>query len=183
MRHAVVRVNLDPAGRLDLERALAVREALRAGGVEVVEAELTRSLAWRRELELVLAGDDPQEVRERALGLVAEAMRGLGIDAQPAPGAVTFKSAGTPDDALGILRAFGVHGEVRWATGPDEDSVVLVVRPEALQQVSESRLLTALQSGLNRGVTLVTRWEGPSERLDAPEAAGATPGSDPRPPA
>jgi hypothetical protein len=180
VRQAVVRVNLDPSGRLDLERVLAVREALRASGIEVVEAELTRSLAWRRELELVLLGDDPQELRERALDMVVGTMRRLDIDAQPTPGAVTFKSAGTPDDALGILRAFGVGGEVRWAVGPDEDHVVLVVCPDALQHVSESRLLTALQSGLNKDVRLVTAWEGPSERLDAPEVERTTPGADPQ---
>ena len=165
MRHAVVRVNPDPEGQLGLEKVLAVRDALRSSGARVIESDLTRSLPRRHELELVLADDDPQRVRERALALTREAMTAAGLPGEPAAGAVTFTSAGTPADALGIFRAFGVAGDIRRAPGEDEDSIVFVVREDAFEHVSESRLLTALQSGLNKDVTLVTEWAGTSDPL------------------
>jgi hypothetical protein len=172
VRHAVVRINPDPAGALGLDRVLAVRDTLRASGARVVEADVSRSLPRRRELELVLADDDPERVRERALALAREAMRVAGVPGEPVAGAVTFTSAGTLADALGIFRAFGVAGEIRSTPGDDDDSIVFVVRDDAFVHVSESRLLTALQSGLNKEVTLVTEWAGPTEPLDAklPEA-------------
>jgi hypothetical protein len=167
VRHAVVRINPDPAGELGLDRVLAVRDTLLASGAHVVEADMSRSLPRRRELELVLADDEPERVRERALALAREAMRVAGVPGEPVTGAITFTSAGTPADALGIFRAFGVAGEIRYAPGEDEDSIVFVVREDAFVHVSESRLRTALQSGLNKDVTLVTGWAGPAEPLDA----------------
>jgi hypothetical protein len=167
VRHAVVRVNPDPDGELGLDRVLAVRDTLLESGAHVVEADMSRSLPRRRELELVLADDDPERVRERALALAREAMRVAGVPGEPVGGAITFTSAGTPADALGIFRAFGVAGEIRYAPGEDEDSIVFVVREDAFVHVSESRLRTALQSGLNKDVTLVTEWAGPAEPLDA----------------
>jgi hypothetical protein len=89
------------------------------------------------------------------------------VPGEPVAGAITFTSAGTPADALGIFRAFGVAGEIRSAPGQDQDSVVFVVRGDAFDHVSESRLRTALQSGLNQDVTLVTEWPGPTEPLDS----------------
>jgi hypothetical protein len=166
VRHAVVRINPDPTGELGLDRVLAVRDTLRASGANVVESDVSRSLPRRRELELVLADDDLERVRARALALARDAMRVAGVPGEPAAGAITFTSAGTPEDALGILRAFGVAGDVRYGPGEDEDSIVFVVRADAFVHVSESRLLTALQSGLNKEVTLVTEWAGPTEPLD-----------------
>lgn len=154
-----------------------MRGALLAAGSRVIEADLTRALPRRREIEVVLADDDPARVREQALALVREAMRASGVAGEPAAGAVTFTSAGTPADALGIFRAFGVAGEIRRAPGDDVDAVVFIVRGDAFERVSESRLRTALQSGLNADVTLVTEWDGPSEPLD--EVAGVAP-STPR---
>jgi hypothetical protein len=89
-----------------------------------------------------------------------------GVSGEPVAGAITFTSAGTPEDALGIFRAFGVAGDIRYGPGEDEDSIVFVVREDAFAHVSESRLLTALQSGLNKEVMLVTDWPGPAEPLD-----------------
>jgi hypothetical protein len=132
----------------------------------VVEADVTRSLPRRRELELVLADDDPARVRERGLALTREAMRVAGVPGEPVAGAVTFTSAGTTADALGVFRAFGVAGEIRYAPGEDEDSILFLVREDAFVHVSESRLLTALQSALNKDVTLVTEWRGPTAPLD-----------------
>lgn len=166
MRHAVVRINPDPTGQLGLDRLLAVRDTLRASGAQVVESDLSRSLPRRRELELVLADDDPERVRDRALALARDAMRVAGLPGEPVAGAITFTSAGTPADALGIFRAFGVAGEIRYAPGEDEDSIVFVVREDAFDHVSESRLRTALQSGMNKEVTLVTEWAGKAAPLD-----------------
>jgi hypothetical protein len=166
VRHAVVRINPDPTGELGLDRVLAVRDTLRASGAYVVESDVSRSLPRRRELELVLADDDPDRVRERALALAREAMRVVGVSSEPVAGAITFTSAGTPADALGIFRAFGVAGDIRYGPGEDEDSIVFVVREDAFVHVSESRLLTALQSGLNKDVTVVTDWARPTEPLD-----------------
>ncbi len=174
VRHAVVRINPDPSGELGLESVLAVRNALLASGVRVIEADLTRSLPRRRELEVILADDDPDRVRQRALALVRRAMHEAGVGGEPAAGAVTFTSTGTPADALGIFRAFGVAGEVRRAAGEDDDSVVFVVHPDALEHVSESRLRTALQSGLNKDVTLVTEWSRPTDPLDQVIGAATT---------
>jgi hypothetical protein len=165
MRHAIVRVNPDPTGELGLDRVLAVRDTLRMSGARVVDADISRSLPRRRELELVLANDDPHQVRERALALAREAMRVAGVPGDPIAGAITFTSAGTPADALGVFRAFGVAGEIRQAPGDDADSVVFIVPTNAFEHVSESRLLTALQSALNNEVTLVTEWSGATEPL------------------
>lgn len=167
MRHAVVRINPDPAGELGLDRVLAIRDTLLASGAHVVESDLSRSLPRRRELEIVLADDDPERVRDRALALAREAMRAAGVPGSAVAGAITFTSAGTPADALGIFRAFGVAGEIRYGPGDDEDSVVFVVHEDAFNHVSESRLQTALQSGLNKDVTLVTEWAGLTQPLDA----------------
>lgn len=165
MRHAVARINPDPEGALPLELVLRVREALRAGGTRVVDTDLSRSLPRRREIELVLADDDPGHVQARALALVRQAMRAVSAPGEPAAGPVTFTSAGTPADALGILRAFGVAGEIGQAPGADPDAAVFIVPEDAFEHVSESRLRTALQSALNQEVTLVTEWSGPWEPL------------------
>jgi len=182
VRHAVVRINPDPAGALGLDRVIAIRDTLRASGARVVESDVSRSLPRRRELELVLADDDAQSVRERALALAREAMRVAGVPGEPVAGAITFTSAGTLADALGIFRAFGVAGEIRTAQGEDDDSVVFVVRDDAFVHVSESRLLTALQSGLNKEVTLVTEWAGPTEPLDAKLPEATAPITEGKPP-
>ena len=77
MRTAVVRVGVDPAGELapaQLTDGMArLRELADAAGVEVVENNLAGLPPQRREVELLIVGDDAAELERIAVGLCAKA--------------------------------------------------------------------------------------------------------------
>jgi hypothetical protein len=157
MRTAVVRVNVDPSGLLtpaQLRQGMTVLFALAHElGADVVDNNLAAMPASRREVELLIASDDIDAVKQDAVDLCAKVF-GTG----PVAGVVTFISRGTDDDARGVLFAFGLTGEIDRAPGDEGFDVVYVTLREAdLERVPESRIHTALEASLNCEVHIRTR--------------------------
>lgn len=152
MRTAVVRVDVDPTGLLtpaDLRDGMAALLELAAGaGVEVVVADLTVVPANRRQVEVLVATDDPDEATRSAVILCTKAFGGFG--SQPAAGVLTYVSRGTDDDAHGVLAGLGLTGEIERVAGDEGWDVVHVTLTKAdVKRVPESRVHTALEASLN----------------------------------
>ena len=156
MRTAVVRVGVDRAGELtptQLSDGMArLRELAGPTGIEVVENNLAALPPQRREVELLIAGDDPAELQRRAVNLCAKA-----FGTAPVPGVLTFISRGTDDDAQGVLSGFGLTGDIERLPGDDGwDVVHVTLRKSDLERVPESRVHTALEASLNCEVHIRT---------------------------
>ncbi|MFG1932507.1 hypothetical protein ACGFK1_17970 [Mycobacterium sp. NPDC048908] len=156
MRTAVVRVGVDAAGQLapaQLREGMArLRELAGPAGFEVVEHDLADLPPRRREVELLIAGDDPAELERRAVDLCAKA-----FGTTPAPGVLTYISRGTDDDAHGVLAGLGLTGEINRDAGDDGwDVVHVTLRRVDLERVPESRVHTALEASLNCEVHIHT---------------------------
>ncbi|MDT5017156.1 MAG: hypothetical protein QOD39_3316 [Mycobacterium sp.] len=156
MRTAVVRVGVDRAGELapaQLTECMArLRELAVAAGIEVVENNLAALPPQRREVELLIAGDDPIELERTAVGLCAKAFGTTQV-----PGVLTFISRGTDDDAHGVLTGLGLIGEIERIPGDDGwDVVHVTLRKSDLERVPESRVHTALEASLNCEVQIRT---------------------------
>ncbi|MCT7660603.1 hypothetical protein [Mycobacterium deserti] len=152
MRTAVVRVGVDLSGELSpaqLTDGMArLRDMAGPAGVEVVQNNLAAMPPQRREVELLIDGDDSAELQQIAVGLCAEA-----FGTAPVPGVLTFISRGTDDDAHGVLAGFGLTGEVDRVPGDDGwDVVHVTLRKADLERVPESRVHTALEASLNSEV-------------------------------
>ncbi|MBE1549337.1 hypothetical protein GGC64_003361 [Mycobacterium sp. OAS707] len=157
MRTAVVRIGVDRAGELapaQLRNGMArLRELAGPAGFEVVENDLADLPPQRREVELLIAGDDPVELERRAVQLCANA-----FGTTPVPGVVTYISRGTDDDAYGVLAGLGLTGEIDRVPGDDGwDVVHVTLRKADLERVPESRVHTALEASLNCEVHIRTR--------------------------
>lgn len=150
MRRAVIHVNLDPGGVLEVAQLERAVEALRDAGYEVFGGELGRLPPGRREIELLLDGDDVDELRRRGEQACAEALE----QAQPRVVAVSFMSSGTYEDALGIVCAFGLEPQLEEIELVDEDTAVVVLADGALRRAVSTKLQTALECALNREVLL-----------------------------
>jgi hypothetical protein len=106
-------------------------------------------------VEVLLAGDDRDEMTRTAVELCVKAFGGFG--AEPAAGVLTFVSRGTDDDAQGVLSGLGLTGEIERIAGDGGwDVVTVTVRKEDLDRVPESRVQTALEASLNCEVRIVT---------------------------
>jgi hypothetical protein len=156
MRTAVVRVNVDPSGVLsaaELSQGMTALLGLaRELGADVVDNDLAAMPVGRREVELLIAGDDVDSVKRTGISLCAKA-----FGTSPVAGVVTFISRGTDDDAHGVLAAFGLTGEIVRSPGDDGFDVVYVTLREAdLDRVPESRIHTALEASLNCEVHIRT---------------------------
>jgi hypothetical protein len=156
MRTAVVRVNVDPSGVLTAARLSQGMTALlglaRELGLKVVENNLAAMPPGRREVELLIAGDDADAVKNAGVTLCAKA-----FGTAPVAGVVTFISRGTDDDVHGVLSAFGLTGEVVRSPGDDGFDIVYVTLREAdLERIPESRIHTALEASLNCEVHIRT---------------------------
>ncbi|OBB20016.1 hypothetical protein BST23_07155 [Mycolicibacterium elephantis] len=156
MRTAVVRVGVDKAGELTPEQLTdgmaRLRDMAAAAGVELVENNLAMLPPQRREVELLIAGNDPAALQRRAVDLCAKA-----FGTKPMPGVITYISRGTDADALGVLAGFGLTGEIERVAGEDGWDVVHVTLREAdLERVPESRVHTALEASLNCEVHIHT---------------------------
>ncbi|OBE97512.1 hypothetical protein A5776_17790 [Mycolicibacterium elephantis] len=156
MRTAVVRVGVDKAGELTPEQLTdgmaRLRDMAAAAGAELVENNLAMLPPQRREVELLIAGDDPAALQRRAVDLCAKA-----FGTKPMPGVITYISRGTDADALGVLAGFGLTGEIERVAGEDGWDVVHVTLREAdLERVPESRVHTALEASLNCEVHIHT---------------------------
>ena len=90
MRTAVVRVGVDRAGELapaQLTDGMArLRELAGTAGIEVVENNLAVLPPQRREVELLIAGDDAAELEKVAVSLCAKA-----FGTTPMPGVLTLR--------------------------------------------------------------------------------------------
>ncbi len=156
MRTAVVRVNVDPSSLLtptQLSQGMTVLlELAHELGTDVVENNFAAMPAGRREVELLISGDDVEAAKQLGIDLCAGA---FGVD--PVAGVVTFISRGTDDDARGVLSAFGLAGEIARKPGDDGFDVVYVtLRADDLERVPESRIHTALEASLNCEVHIRT---------------------------
>jgi len=155
MRTAVIRINVDPGGRLgDNEIGTGVAEVL-AGvgqlGMRLVHPDLGSVPPTRRELQFLAAGEEPAAVARSARDLCRRA-----FGTEPAEGTTTYLSRGTDEDALGVLLAFGVAGDLSRASDADGWDVVTVRLAEAdLRRVPESRIQTALEASLNCEVRII----------------------------
>lgn len=147
MPTAVVRVVVDAEGRLSQAEYYAAVKRLRSSGYEVVVSESEHLPATNREVELIVDGGSPED-HARACG------EAFGTDTRL--GVVTYISRGTDDDARGVLRRFGVPGEVRREVQGEEDVVVVTIARPDLGRVPESRLHTALEAALNTEVRILT---------------------------
>jgi hypothetical protein len=149
MRTAVVRVGVDRADELapaQLTEGMArLRELAAAAGVGVVDNNLAGLPPQRREVELLIEGEDSAELERRAVRLCARA-----FGTTPVPGVVTFISRGTDDDAHGVLAGFGLTGDIERVPDADGwDVVHVTLRRADLERVPESRVHTALEASLN----------------------------------
>lgn len=156
MRTAVVRVDVDPAAELAPARLTegmsALSELARAAGAEVIDADLAVMPAGRRQVEMLIVGDDLDELKAAAIELCGNA---FGTD--PIVGVVTFVSRGTDDDAYGVLAGLGLTGDIERLPGSDGWDVIRVtLRKTDLERVPESRVHTALEASLNCEVHIVT---------------------------
>jgi hypothetical protein len=156
MRTAVVRIQVDPAGRLMPDQLAdgmtALRKLVDAVVIEVLDNNLAAMPAGRREVQLLMAGGDAEELTRHAVALCANA-----FGTEPIPGVVTYVSRGTDDDAHGVLAGFGVTGEITRTPGDDGlDIVQVTMRKQDLDRVPESRIHTALEASLNCEVNIRT---------------------------
>ncbi|MEW2355757.1 hypothetical protein [Spirillospora sp. NPDC029432] len=151
MATAVVRVMIDPEGRLTGAAYGAGLRMLERSGFEVIASPAGRLPERRREIELIVE-DGGGELRT---GPCLDACRAaFGIE--PELGVITYVSRGTDDDARGVLRRFGLAGEVVRTVEGDEEIVTVALPAEAGRRVPESRLHTALEAALNCEVRIVT---------------------------
>jgi hypothetical protein len=156
MRTAVVRVGVDPSNLLtpaQLDQGMTTLLGLAdEAGAEVVQTALAAMPAARREVQLLIAGNDEDAVKEIALDLCAKA-----FGTTPVAGVVTYVSRGTDDDAQGVLSGFGLTGEITRCTGDDGlDVVYVTLRQADLERIPESRIHTALEASLNCEVHILT---------------------------
>src|SRR3979490_348665 len=104
MRTAVIRINLNPAGDLAADRLSAVVQELRDSDLEVIAPDFGKVPAHAREIELLLPGDGAEALSAWAQARCTAALGRPG----PVAGTATFLSRGTDEDALGVVRQFGI---------------------------------------------------------------------------
>ncbi|MGP4057530.1 hypothetical protein ACTWP6_22360 [Mycobacterium sp. 4D054] len=155
MRTAVVRVGVDLAGELTADQlATGMAELGRLAaeaGAELIDNNLAALPPKRREVELLMRGDDPEALQSAGIGLCAKA-----FPTDPVLGVLTFVSHGTDDDAYGVLAGFGLTGVVERAAGDAGWDIITVTLAKAdLQRIPESRIHTALEASTNCEVRIV----------------------------
>lgn len=156
MRTAVVRVDVDPAGELAPAQLTEGMATLRAHAdqldIGVVDNNLAAMPVRRREVELLIVGADPEELKRRAISMCAKA-----FGTAPAAGVLTYVSRGTDEDARGVLAGFGLTGDIRRSPGDDGlDVIHVALRKADLERIPESRIHTALEASLNCEVRIRT---------------------------
>ncbi|BBY30950.1 hypothetical protein GCM10023114_29620 [Mycolicibacterium sediminis] len=154
----MVRVDVDPSASLSaaqLRDGMARLAELAADlGADVVAADLASMPADRRQVEVLISGNDPDALQRTAMGLCVRAFGDFG--AEPSPGVLTYVSRGTDDDAHGVLAGMGLSAEVeRTATDAGWDLVTVTLTRSDLTRVPESRVHTALEASLNCEVRIV----------------------------
>ncbi|GAB3236671.1 hypothetical protein [Mycolicibacterium hippocampi] len=158
MRTAVVRVDVDPSALLApaqlRDGMTALVQSAAELGIQVVDADLSLMPASRRQVEVLIAGEDPEQLKDIAVGLCITAFGRFG--ARPSAGVLTYVSRGTDDDAHGVLAGLGLRGEIeRVPTEDGWDIVKVTLLKSDLQRIPESRVHTALEASLNCEVQIV----------------------------
>ena len=156
MRTAVVRVRVDPAGQLTgaqlTDGMVNLRDLATPAGIDVLENNLAAMPAGRREVEMLMVGSEPEDLKASAVALCAKA-----FGTEPEPGMLTYISRGTDDDAHGVLAGFGLDAEITRSPGDDGlDVVYVTLRKDDLERIPESRIHTALEASLNCEVHIRT---------------------------
>jgi hypothetical protein len=130
----------------------ALRRLVDAAGIELLENNITAMPAHRREIELLIDGDDADDLKRFGVELCSTA-----FGTEPLPGVLTYISRGTDDDAHGVLAGFGLVGEIARTPGDDGlDIVYVTLRKADLERIPESRVHTALEASLNCEVQIRT---------------------------
>ena len=154
----MVRVDVDPSAILapaQLRAGMATLAGLVADlGASVVDADLASMPPTRRQVEVLIEGDDPDELTRTAVELCVKAFGSFGT--QPAAGVLTYVSRGTDDDAQGVLAGLGLSGDIERIAGEEGwDTIRVTLRKSDLQRVPKSRVHTALEASLNCEVQIV----------------------------
>lgn len=149
MRTAVVRIRVDPLGQLTpaqlADGMTTLRELASTAGIDVLDNNLAAMPVGRREVEMLMAGGEPDDLKATAVALCAKA-----FGTQPEPGVLTYISRGTDDDAHGVLAGFGLTGDIERVPGDDGlDVIHVTLRKADLERIPESRIHTALEASLN----------------------------------
>ncbi|WP_153409536.1 hypothetical protein [Nocardia macrotermitis] len=155
MRTAVLRIDVDPARELTVERWGRGMGALRENAATLAAEILGDSaeLPVRREVQMLIDTDDADASMSEAIRLCAKA-----FGTEPTASTITYVSRGTDDDAHGVLAGFGLTGEVAREPGTDGfDIVHVTLRAADLERIPESRIHTALEAALNCEVRIGTR--------------------------
>jgi hypothetical protein len=150
-----VHVNIDPAGALTLAQIGRAVDALRKDGHEVIDTDLESYPAAEREIEVMLDGDSVFELREAAEKACIAALAEFEPPAQPYAVAVTFISSGSHEDALGIVRAFGLEDSIEEVEFVDEHMAVVVLGGNGIRRATLGKLQTVLEAALNREIQVV----------------------------
>jgi hypothetical protein len=156
VRTAVVRIRVDPAGRLTpaqlTDGMVSLRDLAAPAGIDVLDNNLATMPAGRREVEMLMVGNEPEDLKAKAVAVCAKA---FGTD--PEPGVLTYVSRGTDDDAHGVLAGFGLTGDIERVPGDDGlDVIHVTLRKTDLERIPESRVHTALEASLNCEVHIRT---------------------------
>ena len=123
-------------------------------GASIVDADLASMPPTRRQVEVLIAGDDPDELTRTAVELCVKAFGSFGT--RPAAGVLTYVSRGTDDDAQGVLAGLGLSGDIERIAGEEGwDTIRVTLRKSDLQRIPESRVHTALEASLNCEVQIV----------------------------
>lgn len=128
-------------------------EVLRTRGLQVVASPADQLPGRDREIELIV---DDFEDRARAEYL---AWCRAAFGDQVSLGVVTYISRGTDADVRGVLEAFGVDGRIGRVFSDEAEVVTVTLTADALRDVPESRLHTALEAALNCEVRIEQRAE------------------------
>lgn len=152
----MVRIRVDPAGQLTptqlTDGMVNLRHLATPAGIDVLENNIAAMPAGRREVEMLMAGGEPDDLKASAIALCARA-----FGTEPEPGVLTYISRGTDDDAHGVLTGFGITGDIERVPGDDGLDVVRVtLRKADLERIPESRIHTALEASLNCEVHIRT---------------------------
>jgi len=152
----VVRIRVDPAGRLTpaqlTDGMVSLRDLAAPAGIDVLDNNLATMPAGRREVEMLMVGNEPEDLKAKAVAVCAKA---FGTD--PEPGVLTYVSRGTDDDAHGVLAGFGLTGDIERVPGDDGlDVIHVTLRKTDLERIPESRVHTALEASLNCEVHIRT---------------------------
>jgi hypothetical protein len=126
----VVRIRVDPAGQLTgaqlADGIVNLRDLATPAGIDVLENNLAAMPAGRREVEMLMVGRGPEDLKATAVALCAKA---FGTD----PGDIERV---TGDDGLDVIH--------------------VTLRKIDLERIPESRIHTALEASLNCEVHIRT---------------------------